>query len=114
MKNFVSNGDTMNYTAGANIASGAGVLAGNILGVAIAAIPNGEQGALQIEGVVELLKTEGTVFGAGDSVNWNNSTGRIIGTSSTMNNVGVAWSAAAANDPTIKVKLTPGGGFGTP
>ena len=60
-KNFIHEGDVLNYTAGANIASGQFVLIGAIGGVAIGAIANGATGAVRVKGVFSVPKASGAV-----------------------------------------------------
>lgn len=56
MKNFIAEGSTMPFTAGADTASGALVIVGNFAGVAKDAVANGATGTLQLTGVVKLPK----------------------------------------------------------
>jgi predicted RecA/RadA family phage recombinase len=66
MKNFVQNGKYLEITAAAAINSGDGVLVGDLFGVAVADIANGENGILSVEGVYELAKA--TDVGSGGTI----------------------------------------------
>lgn len=69
--NYVFGGDVLQYTAGADIASGAVVKMGNILGVALEAIANGETGSVAITGVFTVPKVSAAVITQGESLTWD-------------------------------------------
>lgn len=56
MKNFVQPGKTLSFVAAADIASGAGILLGTLLGVSAGDYKNGETGEAVVEGVFKLKK----------------------------------------------------------
>lgn len=56
MKNFVQKGNYLEVTAPAAIASGEGVLIGDLFGVAVTDIANSENGILSVDGVYEIAK----------------------------------------------------------
>lgn len=66
MKNFVQKGEYLEVTAPAAIASGDGVLIGDLFGVAVTDIANGENGILSVEGVYEIAKA--TDVGSGGTI----------------------------------------------
>jgi predicted RecA/RadA family phage recombinase len=70
-KNFIQPGKVIDYVAGANITSGSVVKVGQILGVALADIANGDTGPVQIEGVFEVPKVAGAVWAQGQSLTWD-------------------------------------------
>ncbi|EGJ50243.1 DUF2190 family protein [Desulfocurvibacter africanus] len=103
-------GETMPYTpSGADVANGAAVLVGDMLGVATALIPDGETGDLVVVGVHELPKTTGTghAIAQGDTVYWDATAGKITYTDDSAANkaVGKAWAAAGDSAATVLVKL---------
>jgi predicted RecA/RadA family phage recombinase len=59
--NYVQEGKTLNYTAGADITSGQFVLIGTIGGVAKTDIVSGKTGAVHVCGVFSLPKASGAV-----------------------------------------------------
>lgn len=69
--NYVQPGDVIQYTAGADISSGAVVKIGNILGVALADIANGSTGSVAIRGVFTVPKVSGAVIAQGESLTWD-------------------------------------------
>lgn len=72
-KNFVCDGKVMDYTNGDNtdIASGATVIIGDTVGIAVTAIAAGKTGAVEIEGVFTLPKATGTALIQGEKVFWH-------------------------------------------
>lgn len=68
MKNYVQSGEYLEITAPAAISSGDGVLIGDLFGVAVTDIANGENGNLAVEGVYSLAKA--TDVGSGGTI-WN-------------------------------------------
>jgi hypothetical protein len=56
MRNFRYVGNAVYFTAGADIASGEGVLIGSLFGVAAASYAAGDEGVLNVTGIYELPK----------------------------------------------------------
>jgi len=106
-KNFIHEGDVLNYTAGANIASGQFVLIGTIGGVAINAIPNGSTGAVRVKGVFSVPKAAGAVT-QGAKLYWDAANSVLTTTASGNTIVGVAAAAAQSGDATVQVLLNVG------
>lgn len=113
---FVQVGNTIDYTAGADIAAGDLVVMGNTLGVALTAIANGAVGSVAIEGVFEgVPKVSAAVFVVGEKLILDVSatpdafddsaatpaTGDITGAA-------IAVKAGANAETTCTIKLTPG------
>ena len=109
--NYHQDGTTVHYTngTGSDIASGAPVVIGAQIGVAIVDIANGASGAVGVEGVFALPKAAGSAIGLGDAVDFDVSEAKIDGaiTAATGDLIGcgVAWAAAAAGDEQVMVKL---------
>lgn len=111
MKNAINDGRTKTFTAAAAIASGQAVANGALLGVAVAAVANGAQGTLYIEGVFELPKVTADNIADGAKLTFDTATGNLtIGAATTGDLVGCAVAVAAAGAGTTKVlaKLCPG------
>lgn len=108
MRNYVQNGDYLDHTAAANIASGELVQVGDLHGVAVTAIANGATGALALKGVYTFPKLTGA---AGDATTRGGpvyfSAGSVTGNSSsgTRKLVGHALVVAAQAAPTVQVRL---------
>ncbi len=109
MKNDGQNGDYLDHTAAANIASGELVQVGDLHGVAVTAIPNGTNGALAMTGVYTFPKLTGA---AGDATTRGGpvyfSAGSVTGNSSsgTRKQVGHAIEVAAQAATTVRVRLS--------
>lgn len=94
--NAVQDGEVMVITAGSNISSGAVVKVGGTLGVALTDIANGEQGAIQIEGVFTVPKVSGAVIAQGESLTWDVSAGAFDDNAATPATGDVTGAAAVA------------------
>ena len=107
MKNFVSVGDTLTITAGADIASGAGVLVGSIFGVAAGAIANGADGTINLTGVYDLPKVGSQAWTVGAKVYWDAANARCTTVASGNTLIGVAVLAvgSGAGETTGRVRL---------
>lgn len=113
MRNFVQPGQSLDYTngTGSDIKSGDTVKMGAVIGVASGDIPDGETGAVVVEGVFELPKVTGTSWSMGDPLVWDESNGafhkRSTVTKATGDVDGVAFAAAdaAAADEVGNVSL---------
>jgi predicted RecA/RadA family phage recombinase len=109
---FKQPGLVFNYTAGADIAAGAVVKMGNILGVALVDIANGSTGAVQVEGVFEVPKVTAAVIAQGESLVWDVSVGKfddnlaVPATGDVSGPPAVAFEAAGSSATTLLVKFT--------
>lgn len=107
MKNYIADGNTMPFTAGATIASGGLVVVGDLAGVAITDVANGATGTLQLTGVVKLVKAAAAneiVAGApcyhvaGEITHTDNSgANKLVG-------YAFATASAAATEITVRLK----------
>jgi predicted RecA/RadA family phage recombinase len=57
MKNFVQNGDFIDFTAAATITSGQLVAVGSLVGVSMTDVASGQKGVLALKGVYDLPKS---------------------------------------------------------
>lgn len=105
MKNFIARGETLEITAGADIASGAGVLVGATFGVAAGAIANGEKGIINLSGVFELPKVSAQAWTQGARIYWEAAENRCTTTASGNTLIGVAYAVAANPSATGQVRL---------
>lgn len=113
--NYVSQGATIDYTAGADISSGDVVVIGQQIGVALTDIANGETGAVAIEGVFTVPKVSAAEIAQGESVIYDVSASAFDDNAATpatgdVSGCCVAVEAAAATTTTVKVKLNVGVG----
>ena len=107
---FVSIGNAIDYTpSGSALAAGQVVDLGNMIGVAVTDIADGELGALQVEGIYNFAKYTGQAINRGEVVYWDDGTNTATTTGAYGEAVaGIAVATAAAGDATVKVKLIPG------
>ena len=112
MKNFHSNGEFIEFTAGATVTSGMIVKFGDLFGVAVTDVANGEQGALALTSAFTLPKTAGagTALTAGGPVYFDTSaaaTGAVSGDDESAANplCGYALEAAADGATSAIVRL---------
>lgn len=94
--NYIQAGHVIQYTAGADISSGAVVRIGNILGVALSDIANGATGSVQIKGVFRVPKVSGAVIAQGESLTWDASAGAFDDNAATPATGDVTGAAAVA------------------
>ena len=106
MKNFVQNGDFIDFTAGATITSGQLVQVGDLHGVSVTDVANGATGTLARQGVFTLPKLTGA---AGDACTAGGpvyfSSGSVSGTSSSGTRKLVGYSLTAANQAATTVNV---------
>ena len=107
MKNFVSRGNTLNYTAGASetVSSGDLLVIGDMVGVALGDAGNNETVPVQVSGIVRLTKaTAAGAINQGDAV-FATSGGEITDSDDGTTPAGFAAAAAAADATEITVLL---------
>ena len=107
MKNFIQNGDYIDFTAGADVASGALVQVGDLHGVSVTAVANGGKGSLAMSGVFRLPKL---VAAAEDATTVGGpvyfSAGSVSGADTGDRKLcGYALEVAAEATPTVLVRL---------
>lgn len=113
-KNYVQDGNIImwNNGTGSAVVSGALVVIGQTLGVALVDIANGASGAVSLVGVFSLPKVTGAVIAAGESLVWDASAGKFDDNLATPASGDISGAAAlafeaAGNGATVlKVKLT--------
>ena len=102
---FVQPGEVIDYTAGANIASGQVVLMGARIGVALKAIANGETGPMQVTGVFNIAKLSTDNIDQFALLYWDNTNSRLTTTASGNTLAGFAAAAAAASTTSVNIKI---------
>lgn len=105
MKNFIARGETLEITAAAALASGAGVLVGATFGVAAGAIATGEKGIINLSGVYELPKVSAQAWTQGVRIYWEAAENRCTTTVGSNTLIGVAYAAAANPSAAGQVRL---------
>ena len=104
MKNYHSNGRTLVLLAAAAIASGELVVVGQVAGVAVTSVAEGEEATLHTEGVFELPKAAAAIA-QGAKVYWNATDKNVTATATGNTYIGLAWDAGGGTDTTVNVKL---------
>lgn len=106
-KNFLQEGDILDFTAAGNVTAGAGILIGTKLGIPLNSGVSGDVIAVQMTGVWELPKDTGasTNFNVGGAVYWNDSSKKVTGVSSGNTLIGYAFETAGTSAAVAKVKL---------
>lgn len=105
MKNSVSHGNVIYYTAVAAVASGAMVLIGTRVAVAIADIALGAVGSVQVVGEFTIPKLSTDVVAQGALLYWDNTNKRLTTTASGNTLAGFATEAAGNTATTVKIKI---------
>jgi predicted RecA/RadA family phage recombinase len=104
MKNYIQEGAIVTVVAPAEVASGAGLLFGQLFGVALRAAANGAEVDVQVKGVVTLPKAAGSIA-VGVLLYWDNTNKRATTTASGNRpigfHVGKAANAGDADAPIL-------------
>ncbi len=107
MKNYIQNGEAVNYLVpvSTTIVAGDVVAIGtNLTGVAVTSGTTGDTIVVNLCGVYELSKDAPLVITQGDKLFWN-TTNKEITKTVTDRPIGVAWAGAASADTTVQVLL---------
>lgn len=104
MKNYVSTGKTVTLTANRALTAGAGLLVGNIFGIANDDAANSASVEADIVGVFDLNKDAST-FAQGDKVYWDNTGFQATSTVGSNKMIGCAMQAQVTGDTTVRVRL---------
>lgn len=105
MKNFVQNGKTIAVTLTAAIVSGAAILVGALVGVAVQSGEIGDTISVNLTGVYTLPKAAGALS-QGAVLYWDNTAKNVTATASGNTKIGHAWAAALNGDATVDVMLS--------
>lgn len=105
MKNYIQPGDTVNLLAPYDVASGAGLLAGTLFGVASGAALSGAEVEAKTTGVFTLPKLSAQAWTVGAAVFWDDSNKRCTTVSTDNTLIGKALAIAANPTATGVVRL---------
>ncbi len=113
MKTFVQPGRSITVAAPmGGVTSGAGVLIGNLFGIAQGDALDTEDVEILTEGVAEIAKTSALAISVGDRLFWDNTNKVVNKTAAAQVCVGVAVTVAANPSAIVRMKLavsTPAG-----
>jgi predicted RecA/RadA family phage recombinase len=105
MKNFVQIGDVLDYTPVSAVSSGAVVVMGVRIGIAVADIAANATGAVRVKGVVELAKLSTDTPAQGALLYWDSTNSRLTTTASGNTLAGYAAKAAGNGTTTVWLHL---------
>ena len=105
---FVQAGDTIDYTPGADVAAGAVVVQGELVGVTMQPIKANVLGSLAVEGVVDFPKATGvgTAITAGALCYWNAGAQQATVTAAGNKLIGKCVKAAADADALVRIRIS--------
>ena len=109
MATFVQDGRTIDHTPGSDVAAGAVVVQGELVGVAKVPIPANTLGALAVEGVFDFSKATGAGSGIAVGANcyWDvaEAVAKTNAESGANKLLGKCVRAAADADTTVRIRL---------
>lgn len=105
-KNYVSEGDVLDYTAGATaVASGSVVVLGKRIGIALGDIAPLSTGSVAVTGVWTVPKLSTDDVGQGELLYWDAVNARLTETPGALPLAGYAAAPAAAGAPAVRIKI---------
>jgi predicted RecA/RadA family phage recombinase len=93
MRNYIQKGDNITVDSPADVLSGAGVIIGNLFGVANGDAQTGKPVVLSTVGVFDLPKTTANDIAVGAALYWNDTAKEVTTTASGNIKIGVAIAA---------------------
>jgi len=107
---FIHDGNSIDYTPGADVSAGDVVVQGDLIGIAKLDIASGALGALAMTGVFDVPKTSGVgeAIAAGAKVYWDIADGvaKTDDESGANKYIGKTVAAAGDDDATVRVRLS--------
>ena len=107
---FMYDGEAIDYTPTADVAAGAVVVQGELVGVAKSPIPANKLGALAVAGVFDLPKSTGagTAITAGAEVFWDEAeqVAKTDSESGANKKLGKTVASAGDDDTTVRIRLS--------
>jgi predicted RecA/RadA family phage recombinase len=103
---YVQDGESVDYTPTTDTPAGTVVVQSQLVGVTSLDIAANALGALRVFGVFDFAKVAAVAFNYGDLAYWDNTA--KVATNVTVGNtlIGKVVRAAAAADPTLRVRLS--------
>ncbi len=104
---FAHDGDTIDYTPTADVAAGAVVVQGELVGVAKTPIAANGLGSLAVKGVFDFPKATGlgSAISAGANCYWDATNQRATTTATGNKLIGKCVRAAAEADTTVRIRM---------
>lgn len=104
--NFIQRGDNLTIPAPATVTSGAPVIAGEIVGIALGDAASGASVDVATSGVFEIPKVAADDMALGDVIYWDDSAELATTTATDNTKLGVAVAAAGTGTGAVKVRLS--------
>jgi predicted RecA/RadA family phage recombinase len=104
MRNYIQKGENITVDSPADLLSGAGVIIGNLFGVANGDAQTGKPVVLSTVGVFDLPKTTANDITVGAALYWNDTAKEVTTTASGNTKIGVAI-AAKSGAGTVATRL---------
>lgn len=107
MKNYVSAGNVLPFTAAADFLSGAVVIMGGLIGIAVYDVLTGAVGEAKLDGVYSLPKVGSQAWTVGALIYWDAANSRCTTSASGNTLMGRAWApvGSGAGETTGIVRL---------
>jgi predicted RecA/RadA family phage recombinase len=106
MKNFIQEGDTLTVAApSGGVVSGALVIIGSLIGVAVMTAAVGVKVAVKTKGVFEFAKVSAQAWTVGAPIYWDSTAGNATTTSSGNTLIGYATEVAANPSAVGRVRI---------
>lgn len=106
MKNFIQNGYMITIIAPTGgVKSGAGVIVGNLFGIASLNAPEGSKVEIATKGVFDLPKPANATFTQGQRVSWDQANAQVVAPATGMFPIGIATLAAANGSTSAQIRL---------
>lgn len=104
---FIHDGNSIDYTPGANVSAGDVVVQNDLVGIAKVDIGAGKLGALAVTGVFDVPKATGagTAIAAGAKVYWNAVASQATTTATGNKYLGKTVRDASDDDALVRVRL---------
>ena len=103
---YVQEGDILDLTPAAAVASGVGYLFGaSLFGIAMHDVVISTEGQFKTQGVHTVAKTSALAIAVGDRLFWDATNSVVNKTATAQQCVGIAVEAAANPSATVKIKL---------
>lgn len=104
--NFIQRGDNLTIPAPATVTSGAPVIAGEIVGIALGDAASGAAVDVATSGVFEIAKVAADDMALGDVIYWDDSAELATITATDNTKLGVAVAAAGTGTGAVNVRLS--------
>lgn len=103
---FVHDGYAIDYTPGADVASGDVIVQGDLVGVVRFDIKANVLGALAVAGVFDFAKNTGVAYTVGQILYWDDTNNIVTSTATGNKLIGKVARAAATTDTSVRIRMS--------